>query len=51
MECSGNHGLPFFTGGVGTARWGGVQLRRLCGPAAPRAGADEVVFWGPTAVP
>jgi DMSO/TMAO reductase YedYZ molybdopterin-dependent catalytic subunit len=46
MECSGNHGLPFFTGGVGTARWGGVQLRRLLRLAAPRAGADEVVFWG-----
>ena len=46
MECSGNHGLPFFTGGVGTARWGGVQLRRLLRQAAPRTGADEVVFWG-----
>ena len=46
MECSGNHGLPFFTGGVGNARWGGVQLRRLLRQAAPRAGADEVVFWG-----
>jgi DMSO/TMAO reductase YedYZ molybdopterin-dependent catalytic subunit len=46
MECSGNHGLPFFTGGIGTARWGGVQLRRLLRAAAPRAGADEVVFWG-----
>ena len=46
MECSGNHGLPFFTGGVGTARWAGVRLRRLLRLAAPRAGADEVVFWG-----
>ena len=46
MECSGNHGLPFFTGGVGTARWGGVQLRRLLRAASPRTGADEVVFWG-----
>ena len=46
MECSGNHGLPFFTGGVGTARWGGVQLRRLLRLAGPGAGADEVVFWG-----
>ena len=38
MECSGNPGLPFFTGGVSTARWGGVQLRRLLrgGPAGGR---------------
>lgn len=46
MECSGNTGLPFLTGAVSTARWGGVQLRRLLRLAAPRAGADEVVFWG-----
>ena len=46
MECSGNTGLPFLTGAVGTARWGGAQLRRLLRAAQPRAGADEVVFWG-----
>jgi DMSO/TMAO reductase YedYZ molybdopterin-dependent catalytic subunit len=46
MECSGNTGLPFFTGGVGNARWAGAQLRRLLRAAQPRAAADEVVFWG-----
>jgi len=46
MECLGNTGLPFFTGGVGNARWAGAQLRRLLRLAGPRAGADEVVFWG-----
>src|SRR4029450_13501837 len=24
MECSGNHGLPFFIGGIGKGRWGGA---------------------------
>ena len=42
----GQLGLPFLTGAVSTARWGGAQLRRLLRLAAPRAGADEVVFWG-----
>jgi DMSO/TMAO reductase YedYZ molybdopterin-dependent catalytic subunit len=46
MECSGNHGLPFFIGGISNARWAGAQLRRLLRAAQPRAGADEVVFWG-----
>jgi DMSO/TMAO reductase YedYZ molybdopterin-dependent catalytic subunit len=46
MECSGNNGLPFFTGGVGNARWAGAQLRRLLRAAQPRAAADEVIFWG-----
>ncbi len=46
MECSGNTGLPFFTGGVGNARWAGAQLRRLLRAAQPSAAADEVVFWG-----
>jgi DMSO/TMAO reductase YedYZ molybdopterin-dependent catalytic subunit len=46
MECSGNSGLPFLTGAVSNARWAGAQLRRLLRAAQPRAGADEVVFWG-----
>ena len=46
MECSGNTGLPFFTGGIGNARWAGAQLRRLLRSAQPMAEADEVVFWG-----
>ena len=46
MECSGNNGPPFFTGGIGNARWAGAQLRRLLRSAQPMAEADEVVFWG-----
>jgi DMSO/TMAO reductase YedYZ molybdopterin-dependent catalytic subunit len=46
LECSGNHGFPFFIGGVGNARWGGTPLA----PVLERAGllrqATEVVFWG-----
>ena len=26
VECSGNHGFPFFTGGIGNARWAGTPL-------------------------
>ena len=46
LECSGNHGLPFLTGAVGTARWGGTPLRRVLRSAVPRPRASEVVFWG-----
>jgi DMSO/TMAO reductase YedYZ molybdopterin-dependent catalytic subunit len=46
LECSGNHGLPFLTGAVGNARWGGTSLRRLLRQARPLDDAVEVVFWG-----
>ena len=26
IECSGNHGLPFFIGGIGNAHWAGTPL-------------------------
>ncbi len=26
LECSGNHGFPFFVGGIGNARWAGTPL-------------------------
>ena len=29
LECSGNTGLPFFTGGVGNATWAGTPLAPL----------------------
>ncbi|MDQ5854101.1 MAG: molybdopterin-dependent oxidoreductase, partial [Chloroflexota bacterium] len=29
LECSGNHGFPFFTGGIGTAHWVGTPLAPL----------------------
>jgi DMSO/TMAO reductase YedYZ molybdopterin-dependent catalytic subunit len=40
VECSGNHGFPFFTGGIGNARWAGTPLA----PILQEAG--EVVFFG-----
>jgi DMSO/TMAO reductase YedYZ molybdopterin-dependent catalytic subunit len=46
LECSGNHGFPWFTSGIGTARWGGTPLAPLLRQAAVRDHAREVVFWG-----
>ena len=36
VECSGNHGFPFFTGGIGNARWAGTPLA-----APPRRSGGE----------
>jgi DMSO/TMAO reductase YedYZ molybdopterin-dependent catalytic subunit len=46
LECSGNHGFPFFIGGVGTARWAGTPLAPLLAEAGVREGGIEVAFWG-----
>jgi DMSO/TMAO reductase YedYZ molybdopterin-dependent catalytic subunit len=46
MECSGNNGLPFFTGGVGNAHWAGTPLAPLLERAGVREQGIEVVFWG-----
>jgi DMSO/TMAO reductase YedYZ molybdopterin-dependent catalytic subunit len=46
LECSGNTGLPFFIGGIGTARWAGASLAPLLRRAGIQDGATEVVFWG-----
>ncbi len=46
MECSGNTGLPFFTGGVGNATWGGTPLAPLLEEAGVLEEGIEVVFWG-----
>ena len=46
MECSGNTGLPFFTGGVGNARWTGTPLASVLERAGVSDRASEVVFWG-----
>jgi DMSO/TMAO reductase YedYZ molybdopterin-dependent catalytic subunit len=46
LECSGNHGFPFFIGGVGTARWAGTPLAPLLAEAGVQAGGIEVAFWG-----
>ena len=46
LECSGNHGFPWFTSGIGTAKWVGTPLAPLLKQVAVREHASEVVFWG-----
>jgi DMSO/TMAO reductase YedYZ molybdopterin-dependent catalytic subunit len=46
VECSGNHGFPFFTGGIGNARWAGTPLAAVLDGAGVNANGIEVVFWG-----
>ena len=46
LECSGNTGLPFFTGGVGNATWAGAPLAPLLEEAGVLEQGSEVVFWG-----
>jgi len=46
IECSGNSGLPFFTGGIGNATWAGTPLAPLLEEAGVREEGIEVVFWG-----
>ena len=46
VECSGNHGFPFFTGGIGNARWAGAPLAALLNEAGVKENGIEVVFWG-----
>jgi len=46
IECSGNHGFPFFTGGIGNARWAGTPLAPILQEAGVLEKGIEVVFWG-----
>jgi DMSO/TMAO reductase YedYZ molybdopterin-dependent catalytic subunit len=46
VECSGNHGFPFFTGGIGNARWAGTPLAPILQEAGVLDSGIEVVFWG-----
>ena len=46
LECSGNHGFPWFTTGIGTARWAGTPLAPLLQQAGVLGEGREVVFWG-----
>src|SRR5436190_10851913 len=46
VECSGNHGFPFFTGGIGNARWAGTPLAPILKEAGVLENGIEVVFWG-----
>jgi DMSO/TMAO reductase YedYZ molybdopterin-dependent catalytic subunit len=46
LECSGNHGFPWFIGGIGTARWAGTPLAAILQEAEPLKNGIEVVFVG-----
>ncbi|MDN3562979.1 sulfite oxidase [Paeniroseomonas aquatica] len=46
VECSGNHGTPWLTSAIGTARWTGTPLAPLLQEAGLRPGGTEVVFYG-----
>jgi DMSO/TMAO reductase YedYZ molybdopterin-dependent catalytic subunit len=46
IECSGNHGFPFFAGGIGNARWAGTPLAPILDEAGVFDNGKEVVFWG-----
>jgi DMSO/TMAO reductase YedYZ molybdopterin-dependent catalytic subunit len=46
LECSGNHGFPFFIGGIGNARWAGTPLAPVLRQAGVLKEGIEVVFWG-----
>ena len=48
LECSGNHGtgLPFVTGFIGNARWGGTPLAPVLREAGLLEEAVEIVFYG-----
>ncbi len=46
LECSGNHGFPFFDTGIGNAKWAGTPLSALLEQAGVLEEGREVVFWG-----
>ena len=46
VECSGNHGFPFFTGGIGNAVWAGTRLSAVLKEAGVLENGIEVVFLG-----
>ena len=46
LECSGNHGFPTFTGGIGNAKWGGTPLAPILKKAGIRENGIEVIFFG-----
>ena len=46
LECSGNHGFPYFVGGIGTAKWAGTPLAPLLQEAGVLDKGIEVVFVG-----
>jgi DMSO/TMAO reductase YedYZ molybdopterin-dependent catalytic subunit len=45
LECSGNHGLPFFHGGIGNAKWRCTPLAAVLEEAGVLDDGIEVVFF------
>lgn len=46
LECSGNHGFPWFVSAIGNAKWAGTPLASLLEDAGIKPGGIEVVFFG-----
>lgn len=46
LECSGNHGFPTFTGGIGNAKWSGTPLAPILKAAGIQENGIEVSFFG-----
>jgi DMSO/TMAO reductase YedYZ molybdopterin-dependent catalytic subunit len=46
LECSGNHGFPWFLSGIGNATWAGTPLAPLLQEAGVLEPGIEVVFIG-----
>ncbi|MEZ5833711.1 MAG: sulfite oxidase [Dongiaceae bacterium] len=46
LECSGNHGFPWFTGGIGNAKWAGTPLAPILKEAGLSKSGIEIVFFG-----
>jgi DMSO/TMAO reductase YedYZ molybdopterin-dependent catalytic subunit len=46
MECGGNHGFNWFTGGIGNAKWAGAPLAHILQEAGIKKNAIDVVFFG-----
>ncbi|CAI4030332.1 Sulfite oxidase [Nitrospira tepida] len=46
LECAGNHGFDWFTGGIGTAKWTGTPLAPILKQAGIKHRAVDVVFFG-----
>lgn len=46
LECSGNHGFPWFVSAIGNAKWAGTPLASVLEEAGIQPGGIEVVFFG-----
>jgi DMSO/TMAO reductase YedYZ molybdopterin-dependent catalytic subunit len=46
LECGGNHGFDWFTGGIGNARWAGTPLAPILRAAGIKKAGIDVVFFG-----